>query len=173
MMPSDCSIVRKRVCECGLMREPSSHCMTPEMCQRRAFKRRSPFLHLPLVFVSFWLKYTVFCQESCWVMQKVGWTLLPFANTHWVPLGSEDNGNPMQFEGVMQFRRVLQFYAFRPVAWIRVSVVYTPPPSQTAQPATVCSHVSTNVLNCQQEDLFFLFQSLTLVQRFPQTCFMT
>lgn len=66
-------------------------------------------------------------------MWSLRWTALPLANTHWVPPGSEDNGNPMQFEGVMQFRRVLQFYAFRPGARIRVSVVCTRPPTRTAQ----------------------------------------
>lgn len=50
---------------------------------------------------------------------------------HWASLGLEDNGNPMQFEGVMQFRMALQFYAFRPIEWIRVCVVYSSPPAQT------------------------------------------
>lgn len=57
------------------------------------------------------------------MMWKVRWTPLPTATTRWVPPGWDDNGNPMQFEWVMQFRRVLQIYAFSPEAWIRVSVV--------------------------------------------------
>lgn len=127
----------------------------------------------------FHLSSAAFWQRGCWKVCKVSWTSLPLRckHSHWVPPGSEDNGNPMQFEGVMQFRRVLQFYAFRPGARIRVSVVYRSPPphrqlnssSRSVTEATSCVHKCTELE--EVEYLFFSLpqklQSLSLCQRSP------
>lgn len=153
MPSSDCSVVRRHACECGLMRGGTFISLYDSWNVTAMGYKKPLFTSAPSSAVcarSFWLKYYSILagRQSDGVESELDSTA--FGKYHWVPPGWEDNGNPMQFEGVMQFRRVLQFYAFGPVAWIRVSGVYTPPPTQTnhslvLRPLCMCPCVSSAI----------------------------